>query len=340
MPIFSLQVSDDGVVVVSGDLDATNAPSLQDTFDDLSNRAHQRVVLDVAGLTFLDSSGLRVIAATRADFGRLGRSLAIRGASTPTRRLLAMAGLVPLLEIDDPDDDPLHPPARSSIDTLAGTSESIDLALEHVVQLAAVAVASAHGVSVSLERHGRMMTAASSDAAVMRMDQDQYATGEGPCLSAAAEGQTFSVGALSEEARWPSFAPLALEEGIASILSTPLMNGDRPIGALNIYSTSTHAFGPPEETLAQLFASHAARILVDGGFGSVGIHSDQDVQDALFRRKVIAQAQGVLMERLSVTQAEATSILHRSARYSEVTVAAYAIEMVRSVDTHDDPEPS
>ena len=56
----------------------------------------------------------------------------------------------------------------------------------------------ADGVSVTLERNGRLATVASSNDTVMRMDDHQYETGEGPCLSAAAEGHWFHIESLAQ----------------------------------------------------------------------------------------------------------------------------------------------
>jgi len=98
------------------------------------------------------------------------------------------------------------------------------------------------------------------------MDRDQYATGQGPCLAAAGEGHWFHVESMADEARWPDFVPRARAGGIGSVLSTPLMaNAGGSVGALNIYSRTERAFGPPEQELAALFATQASRILASAG---------------------------------------------------------------------------
>lgn len=52
-------------VTLTGELDIAAAPALSETLADLSARDLKRVVLDLRGLTFIDSSGLRAI--LRAD---------------------------------------------------------------------------------------------------------------------------------------------------------------------------------------------------------------------------------------------------------------------------------
>jgi anti-sigma B factor antagonist len=48
---------------LTGELDQRSADSLQDALDDAIDRGASRVVLDLSGLTFCDSTGLRAIVA-------------------------------------------------------------------------------------------------------------------------------------------------------------------------------------------------------------------------------------------------------------------------------------
>jgi anti-sigma B factor antagonist len=61
---FTCDVEPDGDVVhirPSGELDLATAPLLAEPLTELSSNGHGRVVLDLAGLTFIDSSGMRAI---------------------------------------------------------------------------------------------------------------------------------------------------------------------------------------------------------------------------------------------------------------------------------------
>ena len=145
--------------------------------------------------------------------------------------------------------------------SIPASNEVIDAALQLVVKLAEATVEGAHGASVSLDRHGKLRTVAASNDTVLEMDHHQYDSGEGPCVDAAAEGHEFHIDSLAGETRWPTFVPKATEQGIKSILSTPLIPHDRPLGALNIYSDDERAFGTSEKELAQLFATQAENFL-------------------------------------------------------------------------------
>jgi hypothetical protein len=96
---------------------------------------------------------------------------------------------------------------------------------------------------VSLRHRGRLATVAASDQVILDMDAVQYATGEGPCMSASVEGHRLHAESLDTEARWPAFTPRASALGINAILSAPLIAHDKPIGALNIYSRIPAALG-------------------------------------------------------------------------------------------------
>lgn len=259
----------------------------------------------------------------------------------------------PEMEASDPEDEALGPEQRSGdhshavnrneaadlpadlarTASMPASHDVIDAALRLVTALASATVEGADGVSVSLERHGQLTTVAASDDTVVLMDDHQYQTGQGPCLAAAAEGHWFHIESLAEEDRWPAFVPRAMEEGIASILSTPLKTGDRPLGALNIYSNTERAFGPSQQELAALFATQASGILTDAGADVTDEAAAERIHEALLARETIARAQGVLMARHNITAERATITLHRAARTAEVPVLQRATEILTSTQS-------
>lgn len=346
------------VVDVGGEIDMLTAPTMGALLRALVDQGHQPLVLDFAGLTFMDASGLRVIVDIAGRLAQSAAELTVRSVPALTQRILDTTGVSELLRLEAPVADlvalgpeehagdgsaPVGVLAESLPADLARVSEMradtkvLDAALQLLTALAAATVDGADGVSVTLERRGRMRTVASSNETILRMDGHQYATGEGPCLSAAAEGHWFHVESLAAEERWPAFVPRALEEGVASILSTPLMNADGPVGALNIYSNTDGAFGTTEQELAALFAGQASGILAglrtDGSDPDVGTR----IASALAAREVIAQAQGVYMARQSVSAEDAAAAIHRSARDREVSVLVESTEVVGS--THEANRP-
>ncbi len=49
------------VLVVSGEVDVATAPRLRERLIELVNRGHHRIVVDLVGVEFLDSTGLGVL---------------------------------------------------------------------------------------------------------------------------------------------------------------------------------------------------------------------------------------------------------------------------------------
>ena len=354
---FGIDVRFDGgqaVVGVRGDVDMVTAPTLGALVGALVDQHQRHVVLDLAALTFMDASGLHVIADTSSRLTRSAGTLTVRAAPAQTLRILEITGVCDLvvLEASGPNVTTLgaeqrsgdrsfrvdSKPADLSADLVAVNSrannEVIDAALRLVTSLAAVTVDGADGVSVTLERYGKPATVAASNDTVLRMDKDQYQTGEGPCLAAATEGHWFHIESLADETRWPAFVSRATEGGIGSILSTPLMVAERPVGALNIYSNSERAFGTDEQELAALFATQASAILADGRSDANDERTGQRIASALIARDVIARAQGVLMARQHASSEDAAAILHRSARTAAVTVLQHAAEIVESTSNN------
>jgi anti-anti-sigma factor len=278
----AFHMADPGVTVaVSGDLDLLTAPALAGVVHGLLNDDRRRIVIDLARCRFVDVRGMAVFAEVAQRAGGLGGTVTIRSASQITRRVLYLTGVSELVMMLDAEQTQASPsrvsdsvgePATQvpSSDTTPvpdpqslrkSATDAVDAALRLVTALAQATLTNADGVSVTLERHGRLMTVAASNDKVLTMDRHQYETGEGPCLEARAQDRWFYIESLAAETRWPTFTPLALGEGIHSILSSPLKTRGRAQGALNIYSATTQAFGQREQELAALFAEQASEIL-------------------------------------------------------------------------------
>lgn len=99
-PYFEVHLSEGSdplVVAATGELDAASAATLSEALDGARERGGP-VVLDLAGVTFVDSSGLRVIAAEHVAATDGGWSFRIVGPSDRVRRIFEMTGLDALLE--------------------------------------------------------------------------------------------------------------------------------------------------------------------------------------------------------------------------------------------------
>ncbi len=83
---------------LQGEIDASSSPLLSEHLDPLPGAADE-VVLDMAGVTFVDSSGLRVLIDAHQRAAHAGRTLVLDEPSTVVRRLLDISGLEDLLEV-------------------------------------------------------------------------------------------------------------------------------------------------------------------------------------------------------------------------------------------------
>jgi hypothetical protein len=267
-------------------------------------------------------------------------------------RILAITGLAERIRLEPPQAAPEHLGPEQTVNdpgtaverspipltaqlrtvsSMPADDDVVDGALRLVVALARATVGGADGVSVSLQRHGRLSTVAASDQTISDMDVDQYHTGEGPCVDASVEGRWFHVESLATETRWPDFIPKARTLGINAILSSPLLAGDRPVGALNIYSRTKAAFAPKDQALAAVFATQASKILTEAG---VDVSDDElaaRIHAGLRSRQMIAQAQGVLMARDGVDAMAAFTTLRRSSCESGQPLLEHARAVLASV---------
>lgn len=79
--------------VLEGELDPHTSPMLQSQIDDALADDAAAAVLDFAGVTFVDSAGLRVIADTHRRLSEAGGGLVVRNPSKGLTKLLSVTGL-------------------------------------------------------------------------------------------------------------------------------------------------------------------------------------------------------------------------------------------------------
>ena len=344
-----LYVGDRVDVHVCGSLDTATAPLLRSVLGRLADDGHVRLRLDLARLDIMDAAGARVIAFVAARLRGLDAWLTVRGATSQVRHALRLGGWDTLIDFEAGEGSDPRAAAFSGdgAATRFGVSPSvfdlwpaerpgaIDAALRLVTSLAHATVAGADGVSVSLRRNGVLVTVAASDDRIAQMDQDQYATGEGPCLTAAADDCIVEVPSLGDEVRWPSFTPRARRLGIASILSSPIHSPTGPLGALNMYSKTEAAFGTHQRAISLLFAEQASGILTQGDDGEQTSVTGSRLQDALVARTAIAHAEGVLMARTGQNADEASATMRGLARRTGRDVREVADEVLAAIGNHD-----
>ncbi len=86
-------------VQLEGELDHCSAERVRASLDALiEDPGIRRLVIDVARLTFMDSSGIGVVIGRYRTLARRGGSVAVRGASPQVDRIFQMSGLYQIVE--------------------------------------------------------------------------------------------------------------------------------------------------------------------------------------------------------------------------------------------------
>lgn len=89
-------VEDGGIVTVSieGELDLATAPQLEDHLHAIVAGAPQIVVIDTAGVPFVDSAGIAAVVKAYRDLRAGGGELQLGPMSKPVERVFEVAGLL------------------------------------------------------------------------------------------------------------------------------------------------------------------------------------------------------------------------------------------------------
>lgn len=241
-------------------------------------------------------------------------------------------------EFSDPEDGLLPEVVATMFATASIGNED---ALHKIVDLATRVIDGCTAAGVMRVDADGIATVAASSSLVVEIDQLQIDADDGPCVEAARRATTVYAHDLIDDARWPTFAPPAVEAGIRTVLACSLpADGSR---VLNLYAPLPAAFGATDRAQASLFAA-LARIAFDNA--QERAHHAQERADnatktdnlviALRTRELIGQAQGILIERERITADQAFDVLRRASQYMNIKlreVAKTLIETGESPDT-------
>jgi transcriptional regulator with GAF, ATPase, and Fis domain len=202
--------------------------------------------------------------------------------------------------------------------------DDVEHTLDAIVHSAVGTVPGAEDASISVVRRRReVMTRAATSELPRAVDHAQYETGQGPCLDTLFEQLTVRVADMPAERRWPEFTLRAAELGVGSMLSLQLYVHGDDLGALNLLSTRSEAFGDESEHVGLLFASHAS-------IAMAGAEQQQQLRSALYTRDLIGQAKGILMERFKVTGDQAFRLLVHVSQAGNRRLTDIAEDLVQS----------
>jgi transcriptional regulator with GAF, ATPase, and Fis domain len=196
---------------------------------------------------------------------------------------------------------------------------------ERLVRLAARAIPHAEHCAVTLLRHRQKpRTLAATGDLPLKVDELQYATGEGPCLAAATGGDLVLVRDAVTESRWPKFSrPCAEITGVRSLLGVRLpLNRDYQ-AALNLYAAPPEAFEGQDLTFASMLAPFAAMSVQSHVYSQ----EVEQLETALSTSRQIGAAVGILMSRRGVTYEQAFDQLRHASQRLNLKLRDLAAEV-------------
>jgi diguanylate cyclase (GGDEF)-like protein len=104
---------------------------------------------------------------------------------------------------------------------------------------------------------------AASDESALRYEQLQTELGEGPCLVAYRTGNAVAVDDLRIDDRFSVFGPRAVEAGLVAVFTFPLRQGDKQLGALDLYRGRPGLLDDRDMAAAQTLADVTAAYLAN-----------------------------------------------------------------------------
>jgi GAF domain-containing protein len=212
---------------------------------------------------------------------------------------------------------------------------SLPARLEAVAALAKKLVPACDAASIGLLVEGEATTAAVTDRVALEIDLVQYANEEGPCLAALDAAHAVRIDVMGKDERFPRFAAGAVEFGVQSVLSLPLVASDRVVGSVNMYSQQSNAFDDTTERVMTPLLEYAAETVAASPLYASAVDAVAEAVIAMEDRAVIARAVGVLIHLHGRSPVEAFDLLEDRATLNRETTRAAAERVLAEVRAQD-----
>lgn len=217
----------------------------------------------------------------------------------------------------------------TALSRLVMAHEDVGSTVGQIANLAVHAIDGAEVCSISLSRKGEITTVASTADIGLKIDQLQYETNEGPCLSSIEKQRTFQIPDMQQDATWPTFSKrVVAETGVKSMLSYVLDVHEGALGALNLTSSTHDSFSRDDVATGAVFAAQAGVALANALSQEVNRESIHQLEEALQSRQLIGQAVGLIMASQKVDAEEGFRMLVRISQNANVKVRELAEELI------------
>lgn len=217
--------------------------------------------------------------------------------------------------------DPMEEFAQMALELHANGSvtETVDRVLEYALK----AVSCDYAGVVFMHGKSRVETTAATHPLVPDLGKLQLECGEGPNLDVLEDRFGLIVADTHEETRWPTWARAIADVGIRSMLSVRLYTSSTTIGSLNLYDEEPRKFDVADQEIAHVLARHAAVALS-------AARQTENLWQAIDSRKLVGQAQGILMERFDLNGDQAFAVLARYSQDKNIKLRAVAEMLVET----------
>ena len=226
--------------------------------------------------------------------------------------------------------------ALDALREIVDAEESLPEALGRAAHGATRTLEDADAVTITVIRDGDPETIAWTDDRYLDIDEQQYASGRGPCLEAAQHHHPVRATTPEHAEQWPEFATAADEVGVRAYLLVPLLlrPGGREselIGSLNLYSHNPAGFDPFDEALMRLFTTAASEAINSARRWQRSRDQIANLEKALYSRAEIDQAKGALMVKQRCSADEAFHLLVQQSQKRNIKVNKLAMELLDSL---------
>ena len=184
--------------------------------------------------------------------------------------------------------------------------------------------------TISTRAGGELSTIGATDQRYIMLDDAQYESGEGPCVSVLDQRDAIFVSDLSDpEGEWDAFRQTAAYLGVVSSLSLHVeMDTEELAASLNLYSRQQLERSGERVRQAEAFAAQVAAALqgVDAYRSSARLAAQ--LAEAMRSRATIEQAKGILISEQALSPDQAFQRLVELSQHSNTKLAEVAKRLV------------
>jgi hypothetical protein len=190
--------------------------------------------------------------------------------------------------------------------------------------------------TVTTRHDGSLSTVGATDQRVLLMDEAQYDSGEGPCLSVLDPSGPIIWTHEDDEDRWQAFREAGQQLGVTSSLSlhVPADEAAEFAASLNFYSRRNLVLAEEQMRGAEAFAAQLAAAMqtVDAAKATARLASG--LAEAMRTRAVIEQAKGMLMAEKQISADEAFQLLSQTSQTANTKLRDVAQRLVTARSPH------